>query len=288
VGDDTNDKFVVGSKLYTDTAFAPIFTVGMDGNVTLNGNQYIPIDKSLNLGSNTDVTKRLRFQFISTDAYIDYGGNLYFRGYSGSEKPYPVAGIDKNGNVSIGLPESTVKKTLKVYGSIYGDDALYTGNRTDMTKRIGLQFISTDAYIDYGGDLYFRGRSGSDNSYPVFMITKEGSVVIGLPESTSKKSLRVNGPIYANEVQIKTNVWADYVFNENYKLPTLNEVKQHIDENKHLPGIPTEKEVKENGVNVGEMQVKLLQKIEELTLYVIQQNEKIQVLETELKELKNK
>jgi hypothetical protein len=260
-----------------------------NGNVTVNGNQYIPINKSLDLGNSTDATKRLRFQFISTDAYIDYGGALYFRGTSGSEYSYPVAGIDKNGNMTLGgwSPTDT-KKTLKVNGSIYGDDGLYTGSRTDPTKQLRFQFIGTDTYVSYGGTLYFRGTSGSEYSYPVASIDKNGNVEIGLYQSTLKKRLRVNGTIIANKVQVKSNVWADYVFKDNYDLPSLNEVKLHIEENKHLPGIPSETEVKENGVNVGEMQVKLLQKIEELTLYVIQQNEKIQVLESKLSKLENK
>jgi spore germination protein GerM len=98
----------------------------------------------------------------------------------------------------------------------------------------------------------------------------------------------VNGYIFANEIQVKSDVWADHVFTNDYQLPTLNEVKLHIDENKHLPGIPTEAEIKENGVNLGEMQVKLLQKIEELTLYLIQQDETIQELKAEIQELKEK
>ena len=69
--------------------------------------------------------------------------------------------------------------------------------------------------------------------------------------------------------------------------PLLN-VKLHIDTNKHLPGIPSESEEKENGVNIGEMQVKLLQKIEELTLYLIQQDNMIQELKTEIQELREK
>lgn len=85
------------------------------------------------------------------------------------------------------------------------------------------------------------------------------------------KALDVTGAIRAEEVKIeKVSNWSDFVFNKDYKLPTLKEVESHIAEKGTLPDIPSEQEVKENGIDVGEMQAKLLQKIEELTLYVIE------------------
>jgi len=81
--------------------------------------------------------------------------------------------------------------------------------------------------------------------------------------------LDVNGTIRAKEIKVETG-WSDFVFADNYKLMPLNDLEKHIKANKSLPGIPTEKEVLENGVELGEMQSKLLEKIEELTLYVIE------------------
>jgi len=100
--------------------------------------------------------------------------------------------------------------------------------------------------------------------------------------------LDVYGIIHAKQVLISETGWADYVFAKDYQLPSLNEVKQYIDKNKHLPGIPTEKEVKENGVNLGDMQTKLLQKIEELTLYTIHQQEMIDKLNARIEQLEKK
>ncbi len=118
-----------------------------------------------------------------------------------------------------------------------------------------------------------------------------GDVLIGtewyepaLPTGlTTKNRLSVDGQIVAKEMIVNTNNWADYVFNSNYKLASLEEVENHIKINKHLEGIPTSKEVTENGVNVGNIQSKLLEKIEELTLYLIQQQKKINELETLIK-----
>lgn len=68
---------------------------------------------------------------------------------------------------------------------------------------------------------------------------------------------------------MKANVWADYVFNADYRLKTLDEVKEYIEKNKTLPDVPSENEVLKNGLNVADMNALLLRKIEELTLYVI-------------------
>ncbi|WP_077413885.1 cell wall anchor protein [Chryseobacterium sp. JV274] len=87
---------------------------------------------------------------------------------------------------------------------------------------------------------------------------------------------RFDGKIKAKEVEVKANVWADYVFKKEYHLRSLEDVEKHINEKGHLPNIPTAQEVLENGINVAEMNSKLLEKIEELTLYSIEQNKKLQ------------
>ncbi|PXX94334.1 hypothetical protein DF185_23005, partial [Marinifilum breve] len=71
----------------------------------------------------------------------------------------------------------------------------------------------------------------------------------------------IEGKLIANEIEIKQNSWSDFVFEEDYQLKDLKEVESFIEENKHLPDIPSEKEVLENGIAVGEMNAKLLQKI---------------------------
>ena len=87
--------------------------------------------------------------------------------------------------------------------------------------------------------------------------------------------------------KIEASGWSDFVFDKNYDLPKLSDVEKHINDKQHLPGIPSEKEVLENGISVGEMQAKLLQKIEELTLYVIEQDKKIKILQKENISIKN-
>lgn len=108
----------------------------------------------------------------------------------------------------------------------------------------------------------------------------------------SKGDHAIDGKLTAKEVEIKVNTGADFVFDPKYRLAPLAEVESFIKERKHLPEIPSEKEMQENGLNLNEMQIKLLQKIEELTLYTIELNKKVEKLETanlEMeKRLKNK
>ncbi len=87
--------------------------------------------------------------------------------------------------------------------------------------------------------------------------------------------MSVDGKIWADEIEARRTSWSDFVFDEGYSLRSLDEIEQHILEFKHLPDIPSEEEVKQDGINLGDMDAKLLQKIEELTLYTIEQNKQI-------------
>lgn len=108
-----------------------------------------------------------------------------------------------------------------------------------------------------------------------------GSVGIGTGAIVNYK-LAVDGKIRSREVKVDNDNWADYVFHEDYKLPTLKEVEQHIKEKGHLINIPSAKEVHAEGIELGEMNKLLLEKIEELTLYLIQQRREIQILKKEI------
>lgn len=107
-------------------------------------------------------------------------------------------------------------------------------------------------------------------------------------------NVAVSGKLEATEVKVTQSPTADFVFEEEYDLASLEAVEKHIKEKKHLPEIASAKEMEKDGVNVGEFQIKLLQKIEELTLYTIEQNkqnrqqeEKIKQLEQENQQIKS-
>ena len=110
---------------------------------------------------------------------------------------------------------------------------------------------------------------------------------IGIGTSSPNYKLDVNGTIRANEIIVNTT-GADFVFAEDYQLRPLSEVKAFIQENKHLPEIKSAQEMQENGVGINELQTQLLQKIEELTLYIIQQEERIRQQDLRIKALEAK
>lgn len=110
-------------------------------------------------------------------------------------------------------------------------------------------------------------------------VKADGSVGIGTVNTKGYK-LAVNGNIVATQVTVKKYAnWPDYVFEQNYHLPSLNEVESFVKKNKHLPGIPTATEIDEKGVDVGALSQQLLQKVEELTLYIIEQQKMIRDLQ---------
>ena len=110
----------------------------------------------------------------------------------------------------------------------------------------------------------------------------DGNVAIGTMPNNDYK-LAVKGVIRSEEVVVELMTsWPDYVFASDYSLPKLNEVKAFVNKNGHLPGLPSASQVSEEGLGLGEINAKLLEKIEELTLYIIEQEERIQKLEEKL------
>ena len=129
--------------------------------------------------------------------------------------------------------------------------------------------------------LNFQTRHNTTTWTNVLVLTSTGNVGIGVSNPTSK--FEVNGTIKTREVNVTTAGWADYVFDPGYKLMPLSEVEAFIQKNGHLPNMPSEKEVLEGqGVNLMEMNVKLLEKIEELTLYMIDQQKIIEQLKSKI------
>nr|WP_299384844.1 fibronectin type III domain-containing protein [Allomuricauda sp.] len=116
-----------------------------------------------------------------------------------------------------------------------------------------------------------------------------GNVGIGTTTIPTNYALAVNGKVISEEIKVQLqSAWPDYVFDESYEAPTLEEIKTYIENHGHLPNIPSAKEVEANGLEVGEMNRLLLEKIEELTLYTLEQHQQIQQLNILVREQQQK
>ncbi|MGF7076226.1 hypothetical protein [Mucilaginibacter sp. 3215] len=147
-----------------------------------------------------------------------------------------------------------------------------------------LNGYASQMYMGANGSIAFSvynsGTSGNavSGTGVAMTIANNGNVGIGTPSPDTK--LAVNGTIHSKSVVIDLNGWADYVFKPAYQLPPLMAVKNYIDQNQHLPEIPSEQEIAKNGLNLGEMNKLLMKKVEELTLYAIENERKDKERET--------
>lgn len=189
--------------------------------------------------------------------------------------------LNDNGNVGIGLADTQARFHIYQKPSNQPIDA--------MTIDVQSFGNATNANNSH----YFRVRDIANGQIP-FIIKGNGNVGIGSLNPDAK--LAVKGLIHAEEIKVDLNVPADYVFekyytgnsilNPQYTMPSLEDVEKFTKQNNHLPNIPSANELKEKGLKVGEMTNLLLQKIEELTLYSIEQNKRIKELESKINKIK--
>lgn len=155
---------------------------------------------------------------------------------------------------------------------------------TFVSESGGFGAISVKKTDVYKGDMYFQLRNGAGFYHTALLIKADGNLGVGTLNPDQK--LTVKGTIHAEEVKVDLNVPApDYVFGKDYNLMPLDDLEDYIVANKHLPEIPAADEMKTNGLNLKEMNLLLLKKIEELTLHSIQQKKLLDGYDAEIKSL---
>ena len=170
----------------------------------------------------------------------------------------------------------------------------------------GPSFTSTtqNAYGIYTRAQTFSSGSAT-NAYSLFSESPTGAITnafniyasgttknyfggnVGIGTTSPIEKLEVNGTIRSKKVKVEATGWPDYVFSKGYELRTLNELEQFIKANKRLPEVPSAHEIEVNGLDLGEMDGTLLKKVEELTLYLIEQNKRLQISDTRYQYLEN-
>jgi trimeric autotransporter adhesin len=217
--------------------------------------------------------------FIGREAgYNETGSNkLYINSDNSSSLGSLIYGEFDNDklriNDKLGIGILPISKALEIRGTNATSELMQFYNVSGAAKwHVNLS--------NGGTSLNFVETGVADN---VLVLRPGGNVTIGGAMATGHR-LSVGGKIACTEVRVQSaSAWPDYVFTENYPLLPLHELEKSITNQKHLPGIPSAKEVESDGIQVGEMQIKMMEKIEELTLYIIDLNKKIELLQSENK-----
>lgn len=206
-----------------------------------------------------------------------------------------------SGNVGIGTTNPT--NALSVTTSNNGDEVNITNSGSGnavidyFTSNGGQSYIG-QVNGTWGGSLTNPSVFESNKNIAITPVLNDPSMGIslltngniGIGTTTPDQKLAVNGTIHSKAVLVDLTGWSDYVFKQGYTLLSLSEVKSYIAQNHHLPDMPPEQEVIKDGINLGEMNKLLTKKVEELTLYLIQQKEetdkRLQSQQQEIEELK--
>lgn len=212
--------------------------------------------------------------------YRNTNGGIYY-GYNSSGLVTSLINSQNNGHSYfnsggfLGIGTSTPQVKLDV--------AALAGSVQMRLQRTGSGAGVTDLGSDNEGLKFWPG--GYSGGLPKVIFSASGNVGIGT-SNTGTFKLAVEGKIGAREINVTlSNPWPDYVFESEYKLMSLSELGRYIKEHRHLPDVPTAEEIMKSGVDVGQMNVIMMKKIEELTLYILELKSEICVQNKKIEEL---
>lgn len=300
----SSGKIGLGGNITNATTLAGAIMVLNAGNVGIGTAS--PSSKLQVVGDIASVygTNRLRFEANANgNYYIGHNSTNLLNFQTNSADRLT---IDGNGNVGIGTTNPNVRLHVKNGGISSSDQSFdninvkidgtavpalrftrWTGAGTNQHNAFVAQFFNT-ALNEYSLGIGVGSSTSGDQTYANTAITTtlSGNVGIGTTDPKGYK-LAVNGDAIFTKVKVKTySTWPDYVFHPTYKLPSLQEVEAFIREHKHLPDVPSARQVEKDGLDIGANQAVLLKKIEELTLYVIEIKKETESQKKEIAELK--
>lgn len=223
---------------------------------------------------------------VTVPYFNAFGGRVgIFRPHASVPIPVPQAPLHVTSAEYANLTDSV----SAILGSHYRHFTCFGGLTGGRIRGANEGYLALEGYKD-GSDrnIYMNAESNGN----ILMARGGGSVLIGRESANENTNpmykLQVLGTIGARKVKVTQETWADDALQPGYHLPSLPELAAFIRQNGHLPGIPSEKEVKAEGIDVGDMDSRLLRKIEELTLYIIKQDETNAAMKKALEEMQDK
>ncbi|MDV3663130.1 hypothetical protein CMU51_03555 [Elizabethkingia anophelis] len=220
--------------------------------------------------------------------YNTHGSKLSFlvNDGTGATSLKEMMTINQDSKVGIGITNPTSK--LEVYNEASKSHLTLSANDNSANdlSRIDLDYKIQNKDHIVGRISSFYLDSGNGGTGGLRFFTREAGQLTEKMMIAPNGNISVSNKLEAREIKVTTTPTADFVFEDSYKLPDLESVEKHIKEKKHLPEIASAAEMQKDGVNIGNFQIKLLQKIEELTLYQIQLNKEVTNLKQENIQLK--
>jgi hypothetical protein len=244
----------------------------------------IGLETGIKFNSSTGSAAAMEFVQISTPTFSRFKTFADGRTYIGRFAS-PANDYDQNSSILV------VGQQLKNLKALELVDNTISSNPIDYFSVYGSGYTEIKANLPNATDNAFAIMDANNFNIVNFKIKKNGNVQIGNKSSVlhPNSELLVNGTITCKELYVtKPSDWPDYVFESNYKLLSLNEVEDFYKIKKHLPNVPSEKELSEKDLSVGEMNTILLLKIEELTIYIVELNKELKQVKKDIKILKNK